>query len=106
MIPLRDDIPSRTFPFINYTMIAVCSVVFYFHRRLHSWARHYGAPSVDGGNQTASYRSPHGIAASSPRVGAGSTASLSGTARPPRLQSATPIRSPVSRSMEIEWAAP
>ncbi len=106
MIPLRDDIPSGTFPDVNNTKIAVCSVVFYFHRRLHPWARHHGPPAVDGGNETARYRSPHGIAPSWPRVGAGSTASLSGTARPPRLQSATPIRSPVSRSMEIEWAAP
>ncbi len=29
MIPLRDNIPSRTFPFVNYTMIAICAVVFF-----------------------------------------------------------------------------
>ncbi len=28
MIPLRDNIPSRTFPFVNYLMIAVCALVF------------------------------------------------------------------------------
>lgn len=29
MIPLRDDIPSRTFPFVNYSMIAICAMVFF-----------------------------------------------------------------------------
>lgn len=29
MIPLRDNIPSRTFPIINYLMIASCAVVFF-----------------------------------------------------------------------------
>jgi len=28
MIPLRDNIPSRTFPFVNYSLIATCVVVF------------------------------------------------------------------------------
>ncbi|MBS0262340.1 MAG: rhomboid family intramembrane serine protease [Planctomycetes bacterium] len=28
MIPLRDNIPPRTFPFVNYSLIAVCAVVF------------------------------------------------------------------------------
>lgn len=28
MIPLHDNIPSRTFPFVNYGLIAICSVVF------------------------------------------------------------------------------
>ncbi|MEE9128167.1 MAG: rhomboid family intramembrane serine protease [Planctomycetota bacterium] len=28
MIPLRDNIPARTFPFVNYTMIGICAVVF------------------------------------------------------------------------------
>lgn len=28
MIPLKDSIPSRTTPFVNYAMIAACSVVF------------------------------------------------------------------------------
>ena len=28
MIPLRDSIPSRTIPFVNYAMIAICSLVF------------------------------------------------------------------------------
>jgi membrane associated rhomboid family serine protease len=30
MIPIRDNIPPRTFPFVNYTMIALCSIVFLF----------------------------------------------------------------------------
>tara|TARA_R110002049_G_scaffold305056_1_gene500993 strand:- start:33454 stop:34218 length:765 start_codon:yes stop_codon:yes gene_type:complete len=30
MIPLRDDIPSRTFPLINYVVIAICSLAFLF----------------------------------------------------------------------------
>lgn len=30
MIPLRDNIPSRTTPFVNYTMIAICAVAFVF----------------------------------------------------------------------------
>ena len=28
MFPIRDNIPSRTFPFVNYGLIAACSVVF------------------------------------------------------------------------------
>ena len=28
MIPIHDNIPSRTTPFVNYTMIAVCALVF------------------------------------------------------------------------------
>ncbi|MFN6105580.1 MAG: hypothetical protein ACK5EA_14205, partial [Planctomycetaceae bacterium] len=28
MLPLRDNIPSRTFPTINYAMIALCTVCF------------------------------------------------------------------------------
>ncbi|MHC4077148.1 MAG: rhomboid family intramembrane serine protease [Planctomycetota bacterium] len=28
MIPLRDNIPARTTPFVNYAMIAICAVVF------------------------------------------------------------------------------
>ncbi|MBA3315067.1 MAG: rhomboid family intramembrane serine protease [Planctomycetota bacterium] len=28
MIPLRDNIPSRTTPFVNYAVIAVCTIVF------------------------------------------------------------------------------
>ncbi len=30
MIPLRDDIPTHTFPFVNYALIAACVVVFFF----------------------------------------------------------------------------
>ena len=29
MIPLRDNIPYRTFPFVNYGIIAVCTFVFF-----------------------------------------------------------------------------
>ena len=29
MIPLRDSIPSRTTPYVNYTMIGVCTLVFF-----------------------------------------------------------------------------
>src|SRR5690349_10121260 len=29
MIPLRDNIPSRTTPLVNYAMIAICAVVFF-----------------------------------------------------------------------------
>lgn len=29
MLPLRDNIPSRTTPVVNYLMIAICSVVFF-----------------------------------------------------------------------------
>lgn len=28
MIPLRDNIPSRTTPFVNYGVIAVCTIAF------------------------------------------------------------------------------
>lgn len=28
MIPLRDDIPARTTPVVNYTMIGICAIVF------------------------------------------------------------------------------
>ncbi len=28
MLPLRDNIPARTFPIVNYTMIAVCGTIF------------------------------------------------------------------------------
>ena len=28
MLPLHDNIPPRSFPFVNYTMIAICAVVF------------------------------------------------------------------------------
>ena len=28
MIPLHDNIPPRTFPFVNYSIIAICTVVF------------------------------------------------------------------------------
>lgn len=28
MFPLRDNIPPRTFPFVNYTIIAICALVF------------------------------------------------------------------------------
>jgi membrane associated rhomboid family serine protease len=28
LFPLRDNIPSRTFPFVNYAMIGLCSLVF------------------------------------------------------------------------------
>lgn len=28
MIPLRDNIPSRTFPIVNYAMVAACTLVF------------------------------------------------------------------------------
>ena len=30
MIPLRDNIPSRTTPWVNYVIIAVCGFVFFF----------------------------------------------------------------------------
>ncbi|WP_437203345.1 rhomboid family intramembrane serine protease [Planctomicrobium sp. SH664] len=29
MIPLRDNIPSRTVPFVNYALVAICCVVFF-----------------------------------------------------------------------------
>jgi hypothetical protein len=29
MHPLRDNVPSRTTPVVNYVMIAICSVVFF-----------------------------------------------------------------------------
>jgi membrane associated rhomboid family serine protease len=29
MLPLRDNIPSRTTPVVNYLMIGICSVVFF-----------------------------------------------------------------------------
>lgn len=29
MIPIRDNIPPRTFPFVNYLLIAVCGIVFF-----------------------------------------------------------------------------
>ena len=29
MIPLHDNIPTRSFPFVNYTMIAICALVFF-----------------------------------------------------------------------------
>lgn len=28
MIPLRDNIPTRTFPFVNYAMIGICGITF------------------------------------------------------------------------------
>lgn len=28
MIPLHDNIPARSFPFVNYSLIAICSVIF------------------------------------------------------------------------------
>ena len=28
MIPIRDNIPSRTFPIVNYALIGICSIVF------------------------------------------------------------------------------
>lgn len=30
MIPLRDNIPSRSAPFVNYALVSVCSIVFLF----------------------------------------------------------------------------
>ena len=33
MIPIRDNIPSRTTPFVNYAVIVVCSVVFFVQVR-------------------------------------------------------------------------
>jgi membrane associated rhomboid family serine protease len=30
MIPLRDNIPARTTPYVNYAMIGLCGVVFFF----------------------------------------------------------------------------
>ena len=33
MIPLRDNIPSRTVPFVNYAMMAMCSLVFIMQLR-------------------------------------------------------------------------
>jgi membrane associated rhomboid family serine protease len=33
MIPLRDNIPSRTTPIVNYTLIGLCSVAFFFQLR-------------------------------------------------------------------------
>ncbi len=29
MIPLKDDVPSRSTPFVNYAVIAICAVVFF-----------------------------------------------------------------------------
>ncbi len=37
MIPLRDDVPSRTFPFVNYMLIAF--------NALYSWGRGEGQSS-------------------------------------------------------------
>lgn len=46
MIPIKDTIPSRTFPFVNYFLIVVnCAVFFYevslgpeaLHRFVHTW---------------------------------------------------------------------
>jgi rhomboid family protein len=34
VIPLRDDVPSRTFPFVNYALIAINVVVFLFELSL------------------------------------------------------------------------
>ena len=28
MIPIRDNVPSRTTPYVNYTMIGLCALVF------------------------------------------------------------------------------
>jgi membrane associated rhomboid family serine protease len=33
VIPLRDNIPSRSFPFVNYAMIAICALVFFAQLR-------------------------------------------------------------------------
>jgi membrane associated rhomboid family serine protease len=34
MIPLRDDVPSRTVPFVNYALIAINAVLFFFELSL------------------------------------------------------------------------
>ncbi|MEX0717279.1 MAG: rhomboid family intramembrane serine protease [Planctomycetaceae bacterium] len=33
MIPLRDNIPARTFPFVNYAFIGICAFVFFLQVR-------------------------------------------------------------------------
>jgi membrane associated rhomboid family serine protease len=33
VIPLRDNIPPRSFPFVNYAMIAICALVFFAQLR-------------------------------------------------------------------------
>jgi len=35
VIPLRDNIPSRTTPFVNYTMIGLCAVAFLLQQGTH-----------------------------------------------------------------------
>lgn len=42
MIPLRDNIPSRTTPIVCYAIIGLCSVVFYFQLHDASIAERYG----------------------------------------------------------------
>lgn len=42
MIPLRDNIPSRTTPVVNYAMIAICGVVFFLQLQDARLIEQYG----------------------------------------------------------------
>ncbi|NIL98739.1 MAG: rhomboid family intramembrane serine protease [Planctomycetales bacterium] len=42
MIPIRDNIPPRTTPLVNYTLIAVCGLVFLAQRNELSLVERYG----------------------------------------------------------------
>lgn len=42
MIPLRDNIPSRTTPFIGYVVIAICVIVFLFQRQRPEMTEQFG----------------------------------------------------------------
>jgi membrane associated rhomboid family serine protease len=48
MIPLRDNIPSRTFPFINYTIIALNTLVFLFELKLAGMPLEGGGRLLEG----------------------------------------------------------
>jgi membrane associated rhomboid family serine protease len=40
VIPLKDDNPTRTFPFVNYAVIAACVAVFFWELSLGARAQH------------------------------------------------------------------
>jgi membrane associated rhomboid family serine protease len=50
MIPIKDDVPSRTFPFVTVTLIVVNALVFLYEfslgPHLESFIRHWGATPV------------------------------------------------------------
>ncbi len=41
MIPLRDTIKSRTIPFVNYFLICICGIVFFYELSLGSQLEHF-----------------------------------------------------------------